>query len=154
MLRVNQSSLKSETQRILRSLIECAKPGPSSMVIATFAIGVLLGLPGQSSFLNLLLASIGTTLLVGGANIWNCWLERDVDPFMSCTKNLPLVTGRLKNFEAVLGAIATSFAGLALLFYFSKHLESRKGEHFPIPLQYELMVLISQCAPNNLIVDS
>ncbi len=127
MLRVNQSSFKNESHRILRSLLECAKPGLSSMVIATFGIGVLLALPGQTPFWNLLLASMGTTFLVGGANIWNCWLERDVDPFMSRTKNRPLVTGRLKNFEAVLGALATSVAGLGLLFYFSNPLTTFLG---------------------------
>ncbi len=110
-------------KRLLRDLLECAKPGLSSMVIITFFIGVVIALPIETTRLfSLVLASIGVMLLVAGANISNCWMERDVDVYMERTKNRPLVTGSLKNSEAFLGAAICSAAGLALLHYFSNPL--------------------------------
>jgi len=93
------------------------------MVIITFFIGVVIALPIESSRLvSLFLASLGVMLLVAGANISNCWMERDVDVYMERTKNRPLVTGSLKNSEAFLGAAICSAGGLALLHYFSNPL--------------------------------
>ncbi|MEZ4815202.1 MAG: heme o synthase [Bdellovibrionota bacterium] len=110
-------------QQLLRDLIECAKPGLSSMVIITFFIGVVIALPIETKlFFHLLLSSLGVVLLVAGANISNCWMERDVDVYMERTKKRPLVTGSLKNSEAFLGAALCSAAGLALLYKFSNML--------------------------------
>lgn len=90
------------------------------MVLITFFIGVVIALPVESHRLvHLILASLGVVLLVAGANISNCWMERDVDIYMERTKNRPLVTGSLKSSEAFLGAAICSMGGLALLHHFS-----------------------------------
>ena len=123
---------RGNLHRIGASLWECSKPRLSAMVIITFAIGIFLGLPAPAGtpaglFLRLVIASVGLCFLVAGANIWNCWLERDVDAFMARTKNRPLVTGELKPFEAVLGAVFTSGAGLAALYFFTNPLTTTLG---------------------------
>lgn len=117
--------------RLAKDLVECAKPGLSSMVVITFFIGVVLALPLQPStligFLNLALVSFGVILLVAGANISNCWMERDVDLHMKRTSNRPLVTGSLKASEAFAGALFISGSGLMILLYFSNKLTFALG---------------------------
>jgi heme o synthase len=125
-------------KRLLRDLFECAKPGLSSMVIITFFIGVVIALPVEANKLfDLILASLGVCLLVAGANISNCWMERDVDVYMERTKKRPLVTGTLKANEAFLGAAICSAGGLALLHYFSNPITLLLG--FVALVSYVLM---------------
>jgi protoheme IX farnesyltransferase len=93
------------------------------MVVITFFIGVVLALPlRDSSFLDLVLTSLGLCLIVAGANIWNCWMERDVDAYMLRTKKRPLVTGKLKAYEAFLGALSFSVLGLCWIYFHSNPL--------------------------------
>lgn len=104
------------------------------MVIVTFAIGIFLALPGPAVpggflqlFKNLAFASAGLVLLVAGANIWNCWLESDVDSFMERTMNRPLVIGTLRPYEAILGGTFTSGFGLMLIHLFTNPLTTALG---------------------------
>ncbi len=110
-------------KRLIRDLIECSKPSLSSLVLITFFIGVVIALPTQhQSFLQLIIISMGVVLLVAGANITNCWMERDVDKHMARTRNRPLVTGSLKSYKAFLGALICSGSGLAILYSLSNML--------------------------------
>lgn len=108
------------------------------MVIITFFIGVIIALPISSEeIFNLILASIGVVLLVAGANISNCWMERDVDIHMERTKRRPLVTGSMTATEAFLGAGICSAGGIALLYHFSNRLTLALG--FAALFSYVLM---------------
>jgi protoheme IX farnesyltransferase len=109
-----------ELKRLLKDLLECSKPSLSSLVIVTFFIGAVLALPLQNqSFLHLLFVLFGVVSLVAGANIANCWMEKDTDPYMERTKNRPLVTGSMSAAEALGGAFFCSALGLGILYFHS-----------------------------------
>lgn len=78
----------------LRDAIALTKPRIMVMALLTAAGGASLapGAPGLSVWLALL---IGTGLLVGAANTFNMYLERDIDCLMSRTRERPLAARRM-----------------------------------------------------------
>lgn len=78
----------------LRDAIALTKPRIMVMSLLTAAGGASLapGVPTLSMWLALM---VGTGLLVGAANTFNMYLERDIDCLMSRTKNRPLAARRM-----------------------------------------------------------
>lgn len=71
--------------------------------------------PGSVSLPRMLAAMIGVALAVGGANVFNMWLERETDARMSRTRRRPLPAGRLRPVTAWRFAWLLSIASLAVL---------------------------------------
>jgi protoheme IX farnesyltransferase len=93
-----------------RDLLDLAKPRITTMVVFTTAIGLFLA-PGSIGPARTALLLIGTALLVGSANILNCWYERDTDGLMFRTRNRPLPAGRIDPWTALaLGIVCGVFA--------------------------------------------
>ena len=59
--------------------------------------------------------SIGGTLSASSANAFNCYIDRDIDRVMNRTQKRPLVTGELKDGEALAFAWITAVASVAWL---------------------------------------
>lgn len=96
---------------IVRDLISLTKPRLSALVLFTAGGGLWLSdTPvtwGQG-----LAAVFGTTMVVGGANALNCYLERDVDLLMARTASRPLPSGRLDAAHAL--GFGLALAGLSI----------------------------------------
>jgi len=87
-----------------------AKPRISSMVVFTCAVGLALA-PGSIGAARSAILLFGTALLVGSANILNCWYERDSDALMNRTRHRALPAGRLDPWVALtLGVVCGAFA--------------------------------------------
>ncbi len=117
---------------LIKNLIICSKPNLSLMVVITYTIGLFLALPppAQNQPFNMLFyifSIVGLVFLVGGANTFNCCLEKDVDAYMSRTKSRPLVTGHMTLKEAFWGAFFLSVAGLFILYKFTNNLTFTLG---------------------------
>ncbi|HEY6080179.1 MAG TPA: heme o synthase [Polyangiaceae bacterium] len=98
----------------LGALLELTKPSVTTLVMVTMLSGALL-VPSRIEPLRLLLAMFATACVVGAANAFNMWLERDSDALMTRTRRRPLPTGRLSS-EMVLGFGALlATVGLTLL---------------------------------------
>lgn len=89
----------------LRDLVALTKPRITLMVVITAAGGMWLAperLP--AAIIAIMLAT--TAAVVGAANAFNCYLERDTDRLMARTMRRPLPDGRLSPRSAlVLGAV-------------------------------------------------
>lgn len=75
------------------------------MIVANDGIGADPG-----SFLWLVTATlVGGSLAAGGANVFNCWLDRDIDARMSRTRTRPLPAGDVSpNGAVVFGVVLTT----------------------------------------------
>ena len=94
----------------VRDLFDLAKPRITTMVVFTTAMGLWLA-PGSIGTARTTLLLFGTALLVGSANILNCWYERDTDALMVRTRNRPLPAGRIDPWTALaLGLACGAFA--------------------------------------------
>jgi protoheme IX farnesyltransferase len=95
-------------------LLALTKPRLSTLVLITAAGGVWLADRNVSAVVALA-AVLGTTLVVGGANALNCYLERDLDERMLRTRGRPLPAGRLRPETALAFGGALSLAAIPLL---------------------------------------
>ena len=89
----------------LRDVVALTKPRITLMVLVTALGGIYLA-PTRPSWSTIALALLGTALVVASANTLNCWLERDVDKFMTRTKDRPLPAGRLSASTALVFGLA------------------------------------------------
>jgi heme o synthase len=99
----------------LRDYLYLTKARLSFMVVASGVVGYWLG-ASSIDVLVLFCFTLGTFLLVGGANAFNQILEREPDARMERTANRPIPTGRISLTEAKVAAGAMSATGTAILF--------------------------------------
>lgn len=98
----------------LSALLELTKPSITTLVMVTMVSGALAASVPIAP-LRLGLAMFATACVVGAANTFNMWMERDSDALMSRTRRRPLPTGRLSP-ELVLGfGSLLAVVGLCLL---------------------------------------
>lgn len=85
------------------------------MVVFSCVVAYLL-VPGvEFDLIKVLLLFIGGILVSGSANTINQILERDTDKLMARTATRPLPAGRISVSEAVVVALVTGLAGIAIL---------------------------------------
>jgi protoheme IX farnesyltransferase len=106
----------------LSALFELTKPSVTTLVMVTMVSGAFAASVPIEPF-KLALSMFATACVVGAANAFNMWMERDSDALMTRTRRRPLPTGRLSpelvlgfgSFLAVVGLtlLATSVSSLA-----------------------------------------
>jgi protoheme IX farnesyltransferase len=101
--------------------ITLTKPRIAAMVLFTVATGFLLGGRGSSHPSTLILTLLGTSLVAGGASVWNQVIERDRDALMRRTRTRPLPAGRVTPTEAGLFGALLTLIGVAILATFTNH---------------------------------
>jgi protoheme IX farnesyltransferase len=95
----------------LRDLVQLTKPRVTWMVLVTTACGAFAA-PGTVGISRLSLMLLGLSLVVGSANAFNMYLERDTDAAMRRTRERPLPAGRLAPEIALVFAGALAVVGL------------------------------------------
>lgn len=103
---------------VFRDALQLMKPRITTMVVFTTAMGLWLA-PGSIGTARTVLLLLGQTLIVGSANIFNSWYERDADGLMLRTRLRPLPAGRLDPWSALalgiaLGVFAVPILALAI----------------------------------------
>jgi protoheme IX farnesyltransferase len=99
----------------VKDYLHLVKARLSTMVVASAVVAYWLGATSVDAGA-LLWFTIGTFLVVGGANAFNQVLERGPDARMERTSRRPLPTGRLSVVEATAAASLMSGGGLALVY--------------------------------------
>jgi len=92
-----------------------AKIRLNSLVVATTAGGYYMAAPGEVDVVRLVITSLGTALVAGGAAAFNQVSERDTDALMDRTKHRPIPGQRLSLLEGRAVAAVLSAAGLGIL---------------------------------------
>lgn len=102
------------TKSVFADLLNLTKPRLSSLVLATTAVGFAVA-PDRPRLWNLLLVVFGTALIVGAANTFNCWYERDTDARMRRTRDRALPSGRLPAWAALAQALVLTAVSIPLI---------------------------------------
>jgi len=121
-LRATTTSMETATPSTwpspLRDLLSLTKPRLSSLVLFTAAGG--LWLSGAATTWTVAVAAVlGTTLVVGGANALNNYIERDSDRLMARTAHRPLPAGRMAPGLALAFGLGISAISLPMLALFT-----------------------------------
>jgi protoheme IX farnesyltransferase len=100
--------------RVLKSYVALTKPRIIELLLITTLPTMVLAAKGWPGLSLMAATLIGGTLSAGSANVFNSYLDRDIDAVMRRTQGRPLVTGAVKPraaivFAWVLAAISTAW---------------------------------------------
>lgn len=109
------TTLGFEVRGRLQDYLHLAKVRLSSMVLMAALVGYWLASSGIDRA-HLLWFTLGTFLVIAGANAFNQVLERDSDALMERTARRPLPAGRMSPLEATAVAGTMSVVGIGILF--------------------------------------
>lgn len=98
----------------LVALVQLTKPAVTRLVVLTMLCGAAVA-PGPIEVGRLLIAFVGTVIVVGAANALNMYLERESDAFMERTRGRPLPSGRLAPEVALWFGVVSAVVGLVIL---------------------------------------
>jgi protoheme IX farnesyltransferase len=110
----------------LRDIVSLTKPRLSGLVIFTAGGGLLLA-PGSIAPWRAVGTLLATSLVVGSANAFNCYIERDLDQHMERTRTRPLPAGRLDPKIALWVGFVLGLLALPALAFFSNMLTAGLG---------------------------
>ena len=99
---------------VAADLVALAKPRITVLVLVTMLGGMFMAdraLPSSTA----VLVTLGTILIVAGANALNMYLERDIDRHMARTENRPLPAGRMAPSVALAFGLLVSAAAIPVL---------------------------------------
>ncbi len=99
----------------LSDYVELTKPGITTMVVLTAAVGYWIGLRDAIDPWLLFHVLVGTGLASGGACTLNMLVERKGDARMARTRSRPLPAGRVQPWEALLLGVGLAAAGVTWL---------------------------------------
>src|SRR3990172_7062782 len=105
----------SARRAALADYIELTKPGVTSLILLSTAVGFYLGSEQGLQILRLLHTCVGTALVASGTATLNQYWERDADAKMWRPRNRPLLMGRLAPWEALWFGIGLSVVGTIYL---------------------------------------
>ncbi|GMA93177.1 hypothetical protein GCM10025881_00010 [Pseudolysinimonas kribbensis] len=89
------------------------------LLLVTTAPVMVLAAHGIPNLWTVLATLVGGTLSAGSANAFNCYIDRDIDRVMKRTQKRPLVTGDLRDVEALAFAWISGAVSIAWLWFFT-----------------------------------
>ncbi len=107
---------QSSQPSLIKDLMMIMKPSISLLVLITSAGGIWMA-PGEIALIALIASILGTLGVVIGANILNCYLERESDQWMARTKNRPLPAGRMQAHTALSMGLGIASVSLVVLWF-------------------------------------
>ena len=101
--------------RKARAYVALTKPRVIELLLVTTVPVMILAARGIPNLWLVLATLVGGTLSASSANAFNCYIDRDIDRVMDRTKKRPLVTGELRDGEALAFAWITGVASVLWL---------------------------------------
>jgi heme o synthase len=101
--------------RMAKAYVALTKPRVIELLLVTTIPVMFLAARGIPNLWLVLATLVGGTLSASSANAFNCYIDRDIDRVMDRTKKRPLVTGELRDGEALAFAWITGVASVLWL---------------------------------------
>jgi protoheme IX farnesyltransferase len=95
------------------------KPGIILGNLVTVAAGFLLASKGRIDIWLFVATLFGLALIIASACVFNNYIDRQIDQKMKRTKQRPLVTGLISEYNAIVFAIVLGILGYAILFLYT-----------------------------------
>jgi len=103
--------------RKVLAYIALTKPRVIELLLVTTAPVMVLAAHGIPNLWLVLATLVGGALSAGSANAFNCYIDRDIDRVMKRTQKRPLVTGELRDGEALAFAWITGVVSTVWLWF-------------------------------------
>ena len=102
-------------RRIVADYVALTKPGIMSLLLTTTLCAMLMAARGLPPFWLVAVTMLGGILASGGANVLNCYIDRDIDGQMSRTRNRATAAGRVSAESALTFGITLTVGAVLLL---------------------------------------
>jgi protoheme IX farnesyltransferase len=114
---VSESPLTRQMTRkqIIGAYVKLSKPWVVALLLVTTFAAMLIAQRGLPPLPLVFFTLLGGALSAGGASAINSYIDRDIDGFMSRTKNRPVVTQRIPADNALAYGIAAGVASFVIL---------------------------------------
>src|SRR5680860_102083 len=100
---------------VVQDYVTLTKPGIQTLLLVSMLGAMLVASDRVPSFGLVLALLAGGVLTSGGANVLNCYIDRDIDALMSRTKRRATANGRVSPAAALTFGISLTVAGTLLL---------------------------------------
>jgi protoheme IX farnesyltransferase len=100
---------------VVSDYVALMKPGIMTLLLVTTLGAMLVAEQGVPGFGLVLVTLLGGVLTSGGANVLNCYIDRDIDAIMSRTKKRATATGKISPMAALTFGVALTVSGTLLL---------------------------------------
>jgi protoheme IX farnesyltransferase len=100
---------------VVSDYVALMKPGIMTLLLVTTLGAMLVAEQGVPGFGLVLITLLGGVLTSGGANVLNCYIDRDIDAIMSRTKKRATATGKISPIAALTFGVVLTVAGTLLL---------------------------------------
>ena len=98
-----------------RAYLVLTKPRIIELLLVTTIPTMFLAAGGFPNWALVCWTLIGGTLAAGGANVLNCYLDRDIDALMHRTENRPSATGQISGRNTIIFGLALSLLSVLFL---------------------------------------
>ena len=102
-------------KQIIGAYVKLSKPWVVALLLVTTFAAMLIAQRGLPPLPLVFFTLLGGALSAGGASAINSYIDRDIDGFMSRTKNRPVVTHRIPADNALAYGIAAGVASFVIL---------------------------------------
>jgi protoheme IX farnesyltransferase len=100
---------------VLRSYVALTKPRIIELLLVTTLPAMLLAARGWPSWRLLVATMVAGAFAAGAANVFNCYVDRDIDGLMHRTERRPLPMGEITPRSALAFGIGLTVASIALM---------------------------------------
>lgn len=135
-----------------RDYLELCKPNVVGLMLLTSVIGMLLATDQSVPVQILLFGNLGIALCAGSAAAVNHIVDRHVDDKMARTADRPIAQGRLEARQAVIFAMLTGLAGMAILLVFTNVLTAWLTLASLVGYAFIYTMFLKRATPQNIVI--
>jgi protoheme IX farnesyltransferase len=111
----SESDVANWTTPTWRAYLALTKPRIIELLLVTTIPTMFLAAGGFPEWSLVCWTLLGGTLAAGGANVLNCYLDRDIDALMHRTANRPSATGQISATKTIVFGLVLSVLSIASL---------------------------------------
>jgi protoheme IX farnesyltransferase len=100
---------------VVADYVALTKPGILTLLLTTTLCAMLMAARGLPPFTLVAFTMLGGLLAAGGANVLNCYLDRDIDGQMARTRHRAIVAGRVSPDAALAFGVTLTVASVLVL---------------------------------------
>jgi protoheme IX farnesyltransferase len=100
---------------VVADYVALTKPGIMSLLLTTTFCAMLMAARGVPPFWLIAVTLLGGVLASGGANVLNCYIDRDIDGEMARTRNRATAAGRISPETTLAFGIALTITAVVVL---------------------------------------